>query len=129
VVARPRDRARAVSTRSEALPRLPGGAGHGHSVLLARRALRERLELRPHDRRVDAPVERPLREAAIRSGEHALAPDELAVADDGLGDELGMFHHIGGVTDDARDQRLACRQLHLLPHFPKALAERLCRLI
>jgi hypothetical protein len=27
---------------------------------------------------VDAPVERPLREAAIRSGEHVLAPDELA---------------------------------------------------
>ena len=67
---------------------------------------------------MDAPVERPLGEAAIRSGEHVLAPDELAVADDALGGELGMFHHIGGVTDDARDQCLALRQLHLLPHLP-----------
>src|SRR6516164_9946145 len=85
------------------------------------RALCQRFELCPHDRGVDPPVERSLREAAIRSGEHVLASEEPGVADDALGNELGMLHHVGGVADDARDEHLARRQLHILPYLPFVL--------
>src|SRR5262245_2997792 len=85
------------------------------------RALRERLELCPHDRGVDAPVERALREAAIRSRQYILAADEPRVADDALGDELGMLDHVGGVADDPGHEQLADGQLCVLPHRPLVL--------
>src|SRR5882672_11268925 len=67
------------------------------------------------------PVERPLREATIRSRQHVLAPHEPRVTVDPFGNELGMLHHVGRVADDAGDQHLAFRQLHILPYPPLVL--------
>src|SRR5262245_53762171 len=67
---------------------------------------------------MDAAVERPLREPAIRSSQHILAPDQRGVADDALGDEFRVFHHIRGVADAAGDERFALRQLYFLPNLP-----------
>ena len=60
-------------------------------------------------------------EAAIGAGDDVLAPHQLGEAQDAVGDELGMLDHVGGVADDAGDQDLAGRQLHLAPHFPFVL--------
>src|SRR5262249_61683500 len=71
------------------------------------------------------PVDRSLREAPTRPRQHVLASEEPRVADDALGDELGMFHHVGGVADDTRDEHLARGQLHILPHLPFVLVTRI----
>ena len=54
------------------------------------RAFGQRLELRPHDLRMDAAVERALRKAAIGAGDHVLAADDLRQPNDAFGDQFGM---------------------------------------
>ena len=55
-------------------------------------------------------------DAAIGAGQHVLAPDELRIAHEALGDEIGMLDEIGAMADDAGNERRALRQLHLLEH-------------
>ena len=62
-----------------------------------------------------------LREAAIGAGNHVLASDEVREIDDAVGDEPRMLDRGGVVRDDAGDQDLARRQLHLLPDAPFVL--------
>ena len=69
-------------------------------------------------------MERPLREAAVGSRHQVLTPDQLADAHQPLGDEFRMLHYVGGVADDAGHQRLAARQLDLLPDAPFVLVAR-----
>src|SRR5256885_15293395 len=88
------------------------------------RAGGERLELGPHDRRMHAPVERPLREAAVGSRHQVLASDELAYPNEPLGHQLRMLDDVRGVADDAGHQRLAAWQLDLLPDAPFVLVAR-----
>src|SRR5262245_56579700 len=64
--------------------------------------LGQRLELRPHDGRVNAPVERALREAAVGARHDPVAPDELRQAHDALRYELRMLDYVGGVADHPR---------------------------
>src|SRR5262244_820541 len=84
------------------------------------RAFHERLELRPGDLR----MAHARAETAVRTGDHVLAADQPGVADDSLGDELGMLHEVAGVADHAGDEDLALRQLHVLPHAPLVLVAR-----
>src|SRR5262247_3288988 len=73
------------------------------------RALSERFELRPHDRGMDAAMERSLREAAIGAGDDVLAADEPGEPHNPLGDQRRMLDHVGGVADDAWNEHFACR--------------------
>src|SRR5215468_7324289 len=81
-------------------------------------ALDQRLEFRPHDRGMDAAVERALGKAAVGADHHVLAADEIGEAQRALGDQFGMLHYVGGMADDAGDQHLARRQFRRLPHLP-----------
>src|SRR5713101_4474784 len=55
--------------------------------LLARepRALDQRLELRPHDGRMHAAIERALRKAAVGADHHVLAPEQIGETQRPLG--------------------------------------------
>ena len=48
-----------------------------------------------------APVDFFLREAAVGAGNQVLAADARREPCETLGDELGMFHYVGAVADDA----------------------------
>src|SRR5690606_26559401 len=87
----------------------------------AARALAERFELRPLDRRVDAADMRRLGEAAVGAAEHVLTADELRHAHEALGDEFGMLDHVGGMADDAGNELAAGGELRRLPHAPFVL--------
>ena len=73
------------------------------------RAFGHRLKFRPHDRGMNATVERPLRKAAISAGDNVLAPDNIGEPHNALGDKLGMLDHVGGVRDHAGNQHLPRR--------------------
>src|SRR5262249_21225088 len=88
------------------------------------RAGNQRLELCPHDRRMHAAVERPLREAAVRPRHQVLAADEARDAREALCDQLRMLDDVGGVADDAGYQLFPRRQLHALPYAPFVLGAR-----
>ena len=89
------------------------------------RAFDERPQLGPHDRRVDALHERPLREAAIGSGHEIVAADELRQPDQAFGHEFRVFDDIGRVRDDAGNEHAAFRELHPLPYPPFVLVTRI----
>ena len=55
-------------------------------------------------------------------------PTTLGEAHDAVGDQLGMLDHVGGVTDHARDEHLALRQLDVLPDAPLVLVAHVGRL-
>src|SRR5215470_15586173 len=77
------------------LPELPGRQP---------RALGHRLELGPGDLGLDL-VDRPRerREAAVGARDDALAPDDLGVADEALGDQLRVLDEVGRRVEHARD--------------------------
>src|SRR5215510_811738 len=88
---RTRTRACGTSISSGAIVRLLPELLRGQA-----RALGHRLELRPRDLGlddVDGPREG--REAAVGPGDHALAPDDLGVADEPLGNQLGVLDEVG----------------------------------
>src|SRR5205807_10536238 len=89
-------------------------------------ARHQSLELSPHDGRVDATVKWPLREAAIGSRDHSFAADEPREANHALGDEFGMLHDIGRMTDHAWDKKRTIGKLDVLPHLPFVLMARIC---
>src|SRR5712692_5534334 len=71
------------------------------------RALRQRLELRPHDTRVDVRVAPCLRrETAVGASDHVLPPDGPREADDALPNQLRVLHQIRRVGDDPGDNCL-----------------------
>src|SRR6476619_1810970 len=64
------------------------------------RALRERLELRPHDARMDLGlVRRTRRKAAVGAADHALATDQARVGLDLVSDQLRVLDITDRVTD------------------------------
>jgi hypothetical protein len=60
-------------------------------------------------------------EAAIGRRDDTFPADNIGEPKQPLGDEFGMFHHVGGVTDNARQNELAVRQLDVLPDRPFVL--------
>src|SRR5579885_1349777 len=89
------------------------------------RALDQRLELCPHDRGMHATMERPLRKAAICTGNDILAAEDFRQADNALAHELRMLDHVRCVTDDAGNQHLPGRWLYAFPHLPLMLMARI----
>src|SRR5215469_1358286 len=81
------------------------------------RALGQRLELGPADRRVADPRA----ESAIGAGEHIRAPDQPRIAHEALGDQIGMLDEVGAVADDAGDERCAFGELYFLEDAPFVL--------
>src|SRR5882672_951930 len=84
----------AVSLFPELLAGDGGALGHG-------------LELGVDHVGVDGRLPDPGAEAAIGTGDHVLAPDELGIARDALRDQLGMLDEVGFGLDYAADQHLA----------------------
>ena len=70
-------------------------------------------------------MERSLGKAAIGSGQEIFPPCQASNTHDAFSDKLGMFDHVGGVADDARDEHLARGRLHILPHLPVVLVTRI----
>src|SRR5262245_12735827 len=64
-------------------------------------ALRERLELRPHDARVNALRERALGKAAVGAAQDVLSADDAGEPHQAFRHQLGMLHDVGGMADDA----------------------------
>src|ERR1700704_141166 len=95
--------------------------------LLARelRPRHQRFEFGPHDRGVNPAIERPLRKAAIGARNYVFTADGLGKTYDTLCNKLRMFHHIGGMADDAWNERLAGGQFHILPDLPFVLVSRI----
>ena len=67
-------------------------------------------------------------EAAIGAGLYILAPDQLGVAHQPFGDEVGVLDKVGAVADDARNKCCAVGQLYVLEHPPFVLMARIGRL-
>src|SRR5271169_487157 len=76
-----------------------------------RRTLDHGAQFCPRDLRM-----RPAAETAIGSGNEVLLAHQTRVALDALRHQFGMFHHIGRMGDDARNEDFAGRQLDLFPH-------------
>ncbi len=60
----------------------------------------------------------PRSDAAIGAALDILHADQIGELDQPFGDQFGMLHQIGGVTDDAGNQDLAVRQLQVFPDAP-----------
>ena len=112
----PRRRLTASSLSQSSLPSDARGRSVPQTLGRELRALRERLELRPGDLRVHAPAQ-----PAVGRRDDVLAADDLRVAGDAVGDELGVLDHVRGVADDAGHQHLALGQLDVLPQPPLVL--------
>src|SRR6516225_7815289 len=65
-------------------------------------ALGEAFQLRPHDRTVYAAGERALREATICAGHDAVAANDVGVAQQPLGNEVGMLDDVGRMRNETR---------------------------
>src|SRR6185437_6195323 len=83
-----------------------------------RRAFDHGGELLEGDIGVELAIARESAEAAIGSGNHALAPNDRGEAGDALGDELGMLDIIGRGVEHAGNEDLVRRQRDLLPQPP-----------
>src|SRR5208282_1637912 len=83
----------------------------------AARAFGHRLELGPADRGVADPGSEP----AICAGKHVFADDQVGVAHQALGHQVGMLDEVGTMADHTWDQGGAFRQLNLLEHPPLVL--------
>src|SRR6476646_4674429 len=84
-------------------PELPGGEIG---------TLPHRLELLPYHRVMHfGAIERLGREAAIRGGDHVLAPHQLGEAHDAFRDQFRMLHDVAGMGDHAGADHLPLRDL------------------
>src|SRR5215470_15329500 len=99
-------------------PRACLGDASSWPELLARqpRAGAQRREFRPGNLWVNASAE-----TAIGPGDHVFTSDDACETNEPVGDKLGVLEDIGCVTDDARNQDLALRQLRILPDLPLVL--------
>ena len=88
-------------------------------------ALGEAFQLRPHDRAVHAASEGALRESAICAGHDAVAANDVGIAQQPFGHEVGMLDDIGRMRNEPRHQHLAVGQRHVLPHLPFVLVARI----
>jgi hypothetical protein len=79
-------------------------------------ALCKRLELRPRELRMHASAK-----PAVGRSDDVVAADHLGKTHDPVRDHLRVLDHVGRVSDDAGQDRLAVRQLDVLPHFPLVL--------
>src|SRR5688500_10246153 len=93
------------------------------------RALRKRLEFRPHDTWMDVRLAPRLRrETAVGTSDHVFSSDSLCEADNALRDQLRVLHEIRRVGDNPGDNGLALRQPHRLPDVIFVLVTRVGRL-
>src|SRR5215831_6716058 len=60
-------------------------------------------------------------EAAVASGHHPLAPDDLRVAHEALRHQLRVLDEVGGGVEHAGDDNLVVGQTHLAEHHPLVL--------
>src|SRR5580704_14338095 len=91
------------------------------------RAFRHGPKLGPDHSRMNLGLIRRLRrETTVDAGNHILAPHQPGEAHDALGDQLRMLHNVAGMSDHARDNHLAIRQLHAFPHMIFVLVARVC---
>ena len=60
-------------------------------------------------------------EPAIRTGEHIHAPNQIGVAHQPLGHQIGMLDEVGTMANHTRDQSGALRQFYLLEYPPLVL--------
>src|SRR5438093_7549983 len=74
-------------------------------------ALRQGLELGPHDGVMHAGRKGTLREATVGAGNHVFPPDQAGVGCDAPGDEFRMLDEVGRMSHHAWDEDLAVRQL------------------
>src|SRR5579862_3083719 len=65
-----------------------------------------------------AAMERPLSEAAIRTGNEIFAPDQPRQPHDALGHQFRMLDNVGGMADHAGDENAVRRQLGGFPYPP-----------
>ena len=68
-------------------------------------AFDERLQFRPHDRRMDALHVRTLGKSAIGAGNEVLSPNQRRKANNALSDQFGMLDNVGDVTDHPRNEK------------------------
>src|SRR5215831_273986 len=88
-------------------------------------ALGHRLELGPGDLWLDLMHRsRESREAAVSACYHTLAPDDLGVAHNTLGDQLRMLDEVGCRVEHPRDDHAVVRQADLAEHGPFVLVAR-----
>ena len=72
-------------------------------------AFDERLQLGPHDRRMDALHERPLGKSAIGTGNEVLSANQRRKANNAFSDQFGMLDNVGHVTDHPWNENFVSR--------------------
>src|SRR5258708_2287055 len=90
-------------------PQIPAGQ---------RGAFDQRRQLCPLHLRMDADHLPALRKTAIGAGDDVLFANHTRIVLDPPGDKLRMLDDVGRMTDDARNQNLACGQFDVLPDHP-----------
>src|SRR6266446_2366052 len=100
--------------------RSPAGTGP-ESPGRQRGALRQGLELGPHDGGMDAGRKGTLGEAAVGARQHVLPPDQSGIGHDAPGNQFRVLDDVGRMGDHARDEDLAVWQLDIFPHLPLVL--------
>ena len=91
-------------------------------------ALREGTELRPGNRRHHGGRTSEGREAAVDACDDILAPHDVRIARDALGDELRVLDEVGRRVDHARDEAFPVGQLHFFEDGPFVLMTRVSAL-
>jgi hypothetical protein len=84
-------------------------------------ALREGTELRPGNRRHHGGRTSEGREAAVDACDDILAPHDVRIAHNALGDELRVLDEVGRRVDHARDEAFPVGQLHFFEDVPLVL--------
>src|ERR1700693_6405342 len=104
-------------TRRLASPQLTAGDS---------RPFRHSLQLSPHDRGMNAPIQPLLSKTAIDARDDILTAHHAGESEYPLGHQLRMFHHVRSVADNPGRQQLALGQLDVLPDLPLVLVPGLC---
>src|SRR5437763_8109444 len=126
---RERVRVRVLGTRGRriCIP-LWSPAGTGPELLGRQRcALRQSLELGPHDGVMHTGRKGTLGEATISAGNHVLPPDQPSIGCDAPGDEFRMLDEVSRMGTHAGDNALAVRELDIFPDLPPLLMARISR--
>ena len=72
-------------------------------------AFDERLQLRPHDRRMDPLHVRPLGKSAIGASHEVLSANQRCKTNNALSDQFGMLDNVSDVTDHPWNENLVSR--------------------
>src|ERR1017187_2552190 len=86
----------------------------------------QRFQLGPHHTGMNSLDDFRLGKAAIGSGDHIFASDEICKADDAVGDETRMLDYDRVVGNDAGDKNFSAGQPSVAPDAPLVLVARIC---